>query len=68
VVVLILPLPLALPLPVPLAVDCLTPPIELAFSILFAASLTLALDKNNANRLVRIKFQQENFVAKIEFN
>jgi hypothetical protein len=44
--------------------------IELAFSVLFVAplALALALGKNNANMLLKIKFQQGNFVAKLEFN
>jgi hypothetical protein len=67
-VVPLLPLPLSLPLPLPLVLDCLPPPIELAFSVSFVGQLTLALGKNNANRLTRIKFQQEHFVGKIEFN
>jgi hypothetical protein len=67
-VVPLLPLPLVLPLPLPLVVDCVPPPIELALSVSFAAQLTLALGKNNANRLVRIKFQKEHFIAETEFN
>jgi hypothetical protein len=47
-----------------------SPDIEFAFSVLFAAplALALALGKNNANMLLKIKFQQGNFVAKLEFN
>jgi hypothetical protein len=41
-----------------------SPDIELAFSVSFAAPLALALGKNNANMLLKIKFQQGNFVAK----
>jgi hypothetical protein len=44
-----------------------SPDIELAFSVSFAALLIVALDKNNANRLLRIIFQQEHFVAKLEY-
>jgi hypothetical protein len=42
--------------------------IELAFSVLFADPLALALGENNVNMLLKIKFQQGNFVAKSEFN
>jgi hypothetical protein len=47
-----------------------SPDIELAFSVLFAAplALALALGKNNVNMLLKITFQQGNFVAKLEFN
>jgi hypothetical protein len=45
-----------------------SPDIELAFSVSFAAPLALVLGKNNVNMLLKIKFQQENFVAKSEFN
>jgi hypothetical protein len=47
-----------------------SPNIELAFSVLFAVSLALALalGKNNVNMLLKIKFQQGNFVVKSEFN
>jgi hypothetical protein len=41
--------------------------IELAFSVSIAAPLAVALGKNNASRLLRIKFQEENFVAKSEY-
>jgi hypothetical protein len=67
-VVPLLPLSLALRLPLPLVVDCLLPPIELVFSVSFVVPLTLALGKNNTNKLLRIKFQKRNFVAKSEFN
>jgi hypothetical protein len=45
-----------------------SPNIELAFSVLFAVSLALALGKNNVNMLLKIKFQQGNFIVKSEFN
>jgi hypothetical protein len=41
-----------------------SPNIELVFLVLFAAPLALALDKNNADMLLKIKFQQGNLVAK----
>jgi hypothetical protein len=34
-----------------------SPGIELVFSVLFAAPLAVALGKNNANKLLRIKFK-----------
>jgi hypothetical protein len=45
-----------------------SPDIELVFSVSFVAPLALALGKNNVNMLLKLKFQQKKFVAKIEFN
>jgi hypothetical protein len=63
---IVLLLPLTLSLPLPLTVGYLPQHTKLVVS--FAAPLVLALGKNNANKLGRIKFQQEKFVAKSEFN